>query len=80
MAATLDAWQKEVGATFPSRNPGYSESEYVKAMAALETTGVPRREKEHAAPLCPDYGPRGGWWDQRGKSTKPKAKGKAKAK
>ena len=65
LAATLQTWQKEVGASFPSRKPDYSEAAHQKSQQQLKNQGLPRREQQHAEFLKPDYKPKGGWWDQR---------------
>ena len=67
LAAALEAWQKEVGASFPTRKPDYNEANFDKSMQQLKNTGLSRREQQHAAVLDPNFKPRGGWWDQRGK-------------
>ena len=63
----LKAWQKDIGASYPTRNPGFNASEYEKYLENLRTRRIPQREHEHANFLQPDYRPRGGWWDQPGK-------------
>ena len=67
LAAALEVWQKEVGASFPSKKPDYNVAAHKKSMQQLEKTGLQRREQQHAAVLKPDFTPKGGWWDLRGK-------------
>ena len=67
MAAALEEWQKEVGAAFPSPKPDWDPEAYAKSIEQLKSKAMPQREKQHAAVLEPDYRPRGGWWDKRGK-------------
>ena len=65
MAAALTNWQKEVGASYPTKNPKYDDEKYRASMETLKNVGVPRRNRQHAAFLNADYKPNGGWWDQR---------------
>lgn len=65
--AKLDAFLKETHARFPARNPNYSEERYQQDRYRLRTRGLPALEKQHADYLKPDYVPRGGWWQFRGK-------------
>lgn len=67
MATTLKTWQKEVGASFPTEKPNYSAEKHQQSMQQLKKVGLPRRESQHAEFLNPDFIPKGGWWDQRGK-------------
>lgn len=65
MSGALAAWQKEVGAEFPTSNPGYDPEKDQRALAKLAAEGNPKREQQHADYLKPDFVPPGGWWDQR---------------
>jgi len=67
MATALKTWQKEVGASFPTEKPNYSAEKHQQSMQQLKKVGLPRRESQHAEFLNPDFIPKGGWWDQRGK-------------
>ena len=67
MATALKTWQKEVGASFPTEKPNYSAENHQQSMQQLKKVGLPRRESQHAEFLNPDFIPKGGWWDQRGK-------------
>ena len=67
MYAKLAAFLRETGARFPTPNPNYSEARHQKEQRWQRTTGLSRLEKEHAAYLDPDYQPKGGWWQFRGK-------------
>lgn len=71
MAAALSAWQKEVGAAYPSRNPKFDAEKLAAQRAKLTQEGNPRREAQHAEFLDADYEPKGGWWDQRKPQKKP---------
>lgn len=67
MLKELNAWQKEVGARFPTKNPKWNVDAHVKQMQQLEERGIPNRNREHAEFLKPDYVPRGGWWENKGR-------------
>lgn len=73
MLKELKAWQKEVGATFPTKNPKWSEEAHGREMKNLVEKGMPNRERQHAATLKPDFKPGGGWWENKG-AAKPKRK------
>lgn len=60
----LRDWQKDVGAAFPTKNPGYDSEKAKRDMENKKQRGIPGREKQHAAFLKADYVPRGGWWDR----------------
>jgi arylsulfatase A-like enzyme len=66
MLKELKAWQKEVGARFPAKNPKWNAEAYARQMKQLEEKGIPNRNRQHAEFLKPDYLPRGGWWENRG--------------
>ena len=70
MAAELQSWQRSVGARLPSRNPDYDPVAAARAARRLEKEGLPKREREHAAFLDPDFVPNGGWWQERGSPKK----------
>ncbi len=65
MLADLKQWQKDVDASYPTRNQDYNEAADARSMQNLKEKGVPNREREHAQYLKPDFTPRGGWWDER---------------
>lgn len=67
LSATLDAWLKSVDADMPTKNPKWDEAKYAKQMQQLYKVGHPRRERDHANFLKPNFKPRGGWWQDRGK-------------
>ncbi|MBG87009.1 MAG: hypothetical protein CMO80_08945 [Verrucomicrobiales bacterium] len=71
----LKAWQKNIGARFPSKNPNWNLDAYAKQMDNLNRIGIPRRNQQHAAFLNEDFVPRGGWWqDQKKKRAARKKK------
>ncbi len=63
MEAKLQNWQKEVGAAFPVANTNYNKKKDDSQREKMAAEGNPRREKEHARFLFPDYLPAKGWWD-----------------
>ncbi len=63
----LEAWLKSVDASLPTKNPKWDEAKYARQMEKLYKNGHPRREREHARVLQPDFVPRGGWWQDRGR-------------
>ncbi len=67
MLQELTAWQKEVGARFPTRNSKWNADTYLQSMELLKEKGIPNRNRQHAEFLEPDFVPRGGWWENRGK-------------
>ncbi len=70
MLKELKAWQKSVGASMPTQNPNWDAEAYEKSMKQLEEKGIANRNKQHADFLKPDYVPRGGWWENKGKKSK----------
>lgn len=65
--AALGAWLESVEAVFPTKNPRWDEQKYASQLQNLYRNGLPRREREHARFLSPDFKPRGGWWQDRGR-------------
>ena len=67
LSGRLDAWLAEVGAKYPTKNPRFDQAEYDKLIESRIGEGTAYRDKEHARFLDPDFEPKGGWWDLRGK-------------
>ncbi len=67
LRSALDAWLIEVDASLPTPNPKFDERKYAKSLEQLYRAGLPRRERDHAKFLQPDFQPRGGWWQDRGR-------------
>jgi len=66
MLKELQAWQKDLGVRFPTKNPKWNAEAYAKQMQSLEVKGIPNRDRQHAEFLNADYIPRGGWWENKG--------------
>ena len=64
MLKQLKAWQKEVGARFPARNPKFDQKRLLQQRAQLEKNGNARREAQHANFMKADFRPGKRWWDQ----------------
>ncbi|MDF1826436.1 MAG: sulfatase [Verrucomicrobiales bacterium] len=64
METSVKTWQATVGAKFPTENPKFDAAMREKQLSQLEAEGNPKREKEHANFLNPDYTPARGWGDQ----------------
>jgi hypothetical protein len=67
MFQKLVAWLQETDARMPFLNPEYDKELYRKQQIQTRTKALPALERGHAAVLRPDYVPRGGWWEGRGK-------------
>ena len=63
MLDSLRRWQQDVDASYPAQNPRYDAHQARQFMSRKMATGMPKREKQHAAFLQPDFRPPGGWWD-----------------
>ena len=64
MLNALKAWQKEVGADLPSRNPKFDAARLQKQRDNLAKNGNPKREAQHARFMEPNFKPGKRWWDQ----------------
>lgn len=71
MLKSLQSWQKSVAASYPTVNPRYDASMHEKSLQKQRDTGIPGLNRRHAQFMNPDYVPRGGWWDLRGRIKKP---------
>jgi len=67
LSNALTARLKEMDVTSASTNEGFNPDGYIRQMQNLYKTGEPRRERQHADFLNPNFKPRGGWWQHRGK-------------
>lgn len=67
MLADLKAWMADVDAKMPSANPKYDATAYQESLKQARAVRMKRREQEHQSYLEPDFSPRGGWWENRGK-------------
>lgn len=67
MFTRLQAFLKETDARFPEKNPNFDPAVFARQKQRIRTVMLPALEKEHAAFLEPDYAPRGGWWEYRGR-------------
>ncbi|MCA9191938.1 MAG: sulfatase [Planctomycetales bacterium] len=65
MSRQLQQWLVDVNAKMPTKNEGYDAAEHEAGLQRLRTSGLPRREKEHAAMLQRDFVPGGGWWENK---------------
>ncbi|GIX00081.1 MAG: sulfatase [Pirellulaceae bacterium] len=63
----LHSWLEQVGAVFPTPNPRFDQEKYEQALAQARTVRMANREREHFQFLQPDFVPRGGWWERRGR-------------
>ncbi len=68
LSAQLSAWLKATNARYPTPNPAFDERAYEEQRMRIRTQQLPALEEEHAAVLQPDWTPRGGWWENRGKT------------
>ena len=67
MFEKLVAWLQETDARMPFLNPKFDKERHRIQQIQTRTKTLPALERDHAAVLKPDYVPRGGWWEDRGK-------------
>ncbi|MBK1876436.1 sulfatase [Pelagicoccus mobilis] len=64
----LDKWLLDVDAQFPTENPNFDKEAFAKSQVRKVEVELPKREKEAAAILHPDYEPETSWWGSKVKA------------
>ncbi len=62
LKARLDAWLKDVGATFPVPDTEFDPEKRKERMAEMESEGMAAMENRHAELLNADWEPNPEWW------------------
>ncbi|RMF44757.1 MAG: DUF4976 domain-containing protein [Planctomycetota bacterium] len=67
MWRALQAWLDAIDARYPTPNPNFDPDAYARSLQQIQQVRMKNREREHWGYLQPDFVPRGGWWETRGR-------------